>query len=427
MISMLKRILKTSFYSVGSRGFLTLTNLIIMYSVSRILGDKSLGIYSITAFLYYLFSFFTSFELTTYFAKELAHKRDDQGESKKLFAELVTTFFIGLVTGFLILVCLLLFYKQIDAALMVVSAVSGVIFGIEKNLSGILLGREKMHYEFIAQLVAFLMVALPVFFLVGKLDIAGIYYLRIAASIVCIVLRGYFTKALKYLQNPPWFGTGPFFSGLYGRIRAYYNWKEIRFFSASGFSFFIQHHIDLFILSFMISKELEGAYFLALRIYLAFNLLAEMLSFALTPFISRSFRGKDPSRFNEFYSRMLLVKMALGVCASATLFFTRDILVSFFKSKGSPGMAADFLFYFSFLLFFRFVSYYTGNVLTSTRYHEKRFYILIISAALMILLEFVLGKFWSVYGIIYARAVTEIFIFVAYFVTLAKIKRHNHP
>ncbi len=190
---MLKRILKTSFYSVGSRGFLTLTNLIIMYSVSRILGDKSLGIYSITAFLYYLFSFFTSFELTTYFGKELAHKRDDQGEIKKLFAELVTTFFIGLVTGFLILVCLLLFYKQIDAALMVVSAVSGVIFGIEKNLSGILLGREKMHYEFIAQLVAFLMVALPVFFLVGKLDIAGIYYLRIAASIVCIVLRGYFT------------------------------------------------------------------------------------------------------------------------------------------------------------------------------------------------------------------------------------------
>jgi len=52
---MLKRIIKTSFFSIASRGFLTLTNLIILYSISRGLGEEKLGVYSITAFFYYLF------------------------------------------------------------------------------------------------------------------------------------------------------------------------------------------------------------------------------------------------------------------------------------------------------------------------------------------------------------------------------------
>jgi len=243
-----------------------------------------------------------------------------------------------------------------------------------------------------------------------RLDIAGVYFLRIAASVVCIGLRSYFTRIVKYLEKK--------------RVSLkHYNWKEISFFSASGFSFFVQHHIDLFILSFLISKELEGAYFLALRIFLAFNLLAEMIAFALTPYISRSYRGKDSHGFDRFYTRMFYIQVGLGVGASIILFFTRDFLVAFFSSENGSGLASDFLFYFSFLIFFRFVSYYTGNVLTSTRYQNIRFYILITSAVLLILLEILLGKLFSVYGIIYSRAVVEVFIFIAYLVAVTKIRK----
>ncbi len=406
---MFKQIIKTSFFSIASRGFLTLTNLIILYSISRGLGEEKLGIYSITAFFYYLFAFLTSFELTTYFGKEVAHRRDYTEEIKRLFGEIATTFLVGLVLSFLVLLFLLIFYEKIDAFLLIISTISGIIFGFEKNLAGVLLGKEKMHFEFISQVVAFGMVAIPVVLYVRRLDIAGVYFLRIASSVVCIVLRSYFTRIVKYLEKKQ-------------VSLKHYSWKEISFFSASGFSFFVQHHIDLFILSFLISKELEGAYFLALRIFLAFSLLAEMFAFALTPYISRSYRGKDSHRFDLFYTRMFYIQIGLGACASIILFFTRDFLVALFSSENGSRLASDFLFYFSFLLFFRFVSYYTGNVLTSTQYQNIRFYILITSAALLISLEIILGKLFSVYGIIYSRAVGEVFIFVAYLVAVTKIR-----
>lgn len=409
---MIKRILKTSFFSVGSRGFLTLTNLVIMYSISHELGDLKVGIYGISAFLYYLFSFFTSFELITYFGKEIAHKRDRGGEVKKLYGEIVTTFLMGLVISVVTLLALLLFYHQIDASLMVISAVSGIIFGVEKNLSGVLLGKEKMHFEFISQIIAFVMTAVPVLLFVRQLDIAGVYFLRIAASVICIILRGYFTSIHKYLERKV-------------VSLKLYNWKEISFFSASGLSFFIQHHVDLFILSFFASKEMEGTYFVALRIFLAFNLLAEMISFALTPFISRTYRADDPNKFNRFFTRVFYVQLALGACASVILFFTRGILADFFTDTGASAQTADFLLYFSFFVFFRFVSYYTGNILTSTRFQDIRFYILVTSSVLLILLELVLGNLFSAYGVIYARAVVEVFIFVAYLVAVARVR--NEP
>ncbi len=109
---MLKRIIKTSFYSVASRGFLTLTNLIIMFSISHGLGEAKLGIYSITAFFYYLFAFLTSFELTTYFGKEIAHRRDRREEIKKLFGEMAFTFLVGLGISLVVVLGLVIFYTQ---------------------------------------------------------------------------------------------------------------------------------------------------------------------------------------------------------------------------------------------------------------------------------------------------------------------------
>lgn len=413
---MLKRIIKTSFYSVSSRGLLTFTNLIIMYSISHGFedGGKKLGIYSISAFLYYLFSFLTSFELTIYFGKEVAHQRDRSGELKRLVGEVATTFFIGLALSLVLLFFLLLLYKEIDTPILLIATASGIVFGIEKNLSGLLLGKEKMQFEFISQVIAFAMVAVPVFLVVKKLDITGVYLLRLAASVSTIILRAYFADIKNYLDK----------IRINGKSIKAYNWKEIRFFSASGFSYFIQHHFDLFILSFLISKELEGAYFVALRIYLAFCLLAEMTSFALTPYISRVYRRKESNAvkdFQGFYKKILLVGILLGALASVILFFTRDMLVSIF-TKQNTQLSSDLLFYFSFFLFFRFVSYYTGNVLTATRFQNIRFYILISSAILMIGLEFLLGFLLSLKGIIYSRAAMELFIFVAYLIAIAKVR-----
>jgi len=412
---MIKRILKTSFFSVSSRGILTLINLIIMYSVSHGLGLVKLGAYSISVSFYYLFAFLTSFELTTYFGKELAHQRDIAEEVKKRIGEISTTFIIGLGVSVAVMILLLLFYYEIDTPILLVSIVSGIIFGIEKNLSGVLLGKEKMHFEFISQMAAFILVAIPVFIWIKKLDITGVYYLRTFASLVTILMRGVFVNIGKY------------FDKVYISLK-YYNWKEISFFSASGFSYFVQHHFDLLVLSFFTTKEQEGAYFLALRIYLSFCLLAEMTSFALTPYISRIFHrmeGNESVSFQRLYKKILFIGSILGAIAAVTLFFTKDILIEFF-GEGDNQLSSKLLLYFSFLLFFRFVSYYTGNVLTATRYQNIRFYILFSSAILMMSLEILLAHFFSVMGIMFTRGAMELIIFLAYLIAIHKV-RSKHP
>jgi hypothetical protein len=44
------------------------------------------------------------------------------------------------------------------------------------------------------------------------------------------------------------------------------------------------------------------------------------------------------------------------------------------------------------------------------------------SSALLILLELVLGNLYAIFGVIYARAVVEVFIFIAYLVAIAKLR-----
>ena len=207
------------------------------------------------------------------------------------------------------------------------------------------------------------------------------------------------------------------------------NWKEVSFFSASGFATFIQYHVDLYIISFLVTVEQEGAYFLALRIFFSFCLLAEITSLALTPYISRVYRNKEGDKFGEkaafdtFYNKILLNGVLLGIVASVTLFLTRDVVVAFFaKPTDNRILTGDYLFYFSFFLFFRFVSFYAGDVLTATRYQNLRFYILLSSSALMIGLEIILGRLFSIYGIICTRAVIELLLFTTYLIVIARIR-----
>jgi hypothetical protein len=91
-----------------------------------------------------------------------------------------------------------------------------------------------------------------------------------------------------------------------------------------------------------------------------------------------------------------------------------------FALKENPKLAADFVAFFSFLLFFRFVSYYTGTILSATRFQNARFHTMIAASILMAGAGFPLGYYFSSWGVLYAKAVMEIFIFTAYFMLIRR-------
>lgn len=403
---MLKRIFTTSFYTLCSRGLLTLTNLTIIFLISKFLESSKLGIYAITFFFYYLSAILASFGQRVYLSKETAYRRENNEFKETVIKDVYTYFIVGFFLSLLVIVFILLFYRKIELALLVPVIIAGVLLGVEINLSGIILGEEKMKNDTLYQAINTIIVLGLTAFFIKKTGILGIYLIRTGGSLITIALKLFFLKARKYQIK------------LKLHLRNFKDREKFYFF-ASAFQYFILRQIDIFILSLIISKELLGTYFLALRIYLAFALFAEVLSVSLTPYISRIFRGIEKINFMHFNKKVLRYFAGGSLIFSILLFFSRHFITTFF-SRDFLNTTGNFLMYLSFILFFRFMHYYLGNVLTATKYQNKRFYILLFSSIILILLNIILGSFYSIYGIIAARAVVEIFIFTACWITVTK-------
>lgn len=403
---MLKRILTTSFYTLCSRGLLTLTNLTIIFLISRFLESSELGIYAITFFFYYLSAILASFGQRVYLSKETAYRRENIEFKETIIKDVYTYFIVGFIISLFVIVFTLLFYHKIELVLLIPVIVAGVLLGVEINLSGIILGEEKMKNDTLYQAINTIIVLGLTVLLIKKAGILGIYLIRAGGSLIIIAMKLFYLNARKYKIR------------LKLHIRNFKD-REKFFFFASAFQYFILRQIDIFILSLIISKEVLGTYFLALRIYLAFALFAEILSVSLTPYISRIFRGKEKINLIHFNKKVLRYFAIGSLIFSILLFVSKNFITTFF-SKDFLNTTGNYLIYLSFILFFRFMHYYFGNVLTATKYQNKRFFILFFSSIILIVLNIILGSIFSIYGIIAARAAVEIFIFTAYWITVIK-------
>ena len=144
---MLRRIFKTSFYSLSSRGFLTLTNLSIIFLISKFLKSSELGVYAITFFFYYLSSVLSSLGLKLYLSKETAYRKDDNTFKETVIKDVFTIFSVGLLLALFVVVLTQLFYNKIELSLLIPVIISGLLLGVETNLSGMLLGEERMNMD----------------------------------------------------------------------------------------------------------------------------------------------------------------------------------------------------------------------------------------------------------------------------------------
>ncbi len=189
--------------------------------------------------------------------------------------------------------------------------------------------------------------------------------------------------------------------------------REGKYYWFMGISNILIRQIDVFILSFFISRSLLGSYFLALRIYISFGIIGEVMTMALTPFISRTYRGKEKRSFLEFNRKLLEIFSIVALISAVLLFFSRSLIVSLFSSEYVVS-ASSYLLFLSFLIFFRFFSYFTGSILTSTEFQNKRFFIIVFSAILMIVLNLITAPLLGIKGVLLSRGIVEIFTFFGY-------------
>ncbi|MEN8154316.1 MAG: MATE family efflux transporter [Acidobacteriota bacterium] len=280
--------------------------------------------------------------------------------------------------------------------MLLLSSFTGYFLGIERNLGGVLLGKEKMQLESLSNFVLFFLVLSPMtiwgdfFSTIGK-----IFVLRIIGYCIGIVIKLWFLR------------------GHFLRVKLKLKLKmfmETKYYWFTGLSETALREADILILSFFIDGALLGAYFLALRIYFSFGILAEVISTSLTPFLSKCYVNKKSGGFYRFNKYMLFLFMVFSFIFSATLFFSRNLIVKLFSPE-FLHYSGKYLFFLSFILFFRFFSFSTGIILSSSDLQRTRSNIMFSASILIIVLNVILGYYFNVSGVIISRAFIELLIF----------------
>lgn len=372
-------------------------NLLFIFYITRTLGESDLGIYGIAFFLMQLASYLSSLGLPAFFSKEIACRRDDQNRSSLIYSEFITSVLYG--TGLTILVGLgvVMFYRQIPSSLIIFSFIAGFFSGLELNLHGFLLGTEKMNFDALFNGISFgLTIILIAVFHGSGIDLKEILLIRIVIFILGVMLRLIFMKK-KFLWTQ-----------ISYRLK-YFEEEKYYFFSYA--CFIVLRQVDVFVLSYFISTNLLGAYFLSVRIYMTVALLLEIISISLSPFISRSFHGREVISFRKFFKKLILIFFWAGTALGIFLYVFGDFLVGLFD-KQMVTICSPYLKLLALVVPFRCVNTIWGSLFSSSRFQNVRFYIIIVTASLYLVGTIVFVYFWQDVGAIFAKILADLVLFL---------------
>ena len=396
---MLKRILTTSFFSIISRFFSMGTNLFLIFFISRYLSLKELGEYSIVFFFFQMFIVMSYFGMEVYLGREVSLKRKDNSSLNKIFSEFLDTLIYGSVLAFIFMLICALCYGEISLILIVLSYLNGVLFGLERNLGAYLLGKERVYIDAKYNVFSFIIVVGLAIFFRNELNIVLIFSFRFISIFIGVFGRYFYIK--KDITN----------INLAFKIK---NFKEISSFWFLTILVFMERQIDILILSFFIGKELLGSYYLALRIFFTVNLLIEVISHSLTPFISRSFCGKEQIDFRKILNLIFVLILFSGIFLGSILFMLRDFLISIFN-KEFISECSPYLALLAIAVPFKVGRNLLGSILSSSKHQNTRFKINLIATIIFILSLPVFVSLFFTTGAIISRLIIEILIFSAYF------------
>ncbi len=361
------------------------------------MDGKALGVYGIAFFFFQLFTVVSYKGLDVFFGKEVAHKRGKPDELSPLINEFLVSIVYGATISGLAMLGFSLFYHKINFTLLLLSLLTGILYALERNLGGFLLGKEKVAIDAFYMFLSFLFVLGGLLFFKQTITIEKIFLVRIGSFALGVFGRWFAVKANIPLAKITW------------KLK---HFAEIRFYWLLVLCVFAERHIDIFILSFFIKEELLGGYFLSLSIYRTMSLGIEVVAQALTPFISRVFQGKEAISFRRFINILFVFSLLLGIIMGSVLLFTREWIVQLFN-ENLVASCSPFLKILAFAVPLKVVIYILGSIMSSTTYQKARFYINLVAVVLFIIALPVTIHYLSALGAVWTRAGFEVAVFAA--------------
>ncbi|MDY0296407.1 MAG: oligosaccharide flippase family protein [Acidobacteriota bacterium] len=392
---MLRRLFNTSVYISLSRAMTTGTNLAVMFFVSRFLGAEKLGAYGICFALMYLVYTLTSFNLEVVLGKEAAVCREDPQRMSDLYGNAVTAFLAGLLITLPVWGIAQWIYADLSPQLLALAALCGLLLGLDMNLNGFLLGLERAGVETAVNLGSSLLLLFPLAIWPDHFGLTGVFALRAAGSALGIAVKAVIMRPFRRK----------------GSIASRLDWfRDIRYYWLDHIAGYFLRQADILLLSFFVGLEELGVYFLALRIYLAVGILAEVGARATVPFFSRTFHGMESIAMGKLLRRMLLIFSACGVLLGIILATCGGWLISLFRPALDSG--GVWLRWLALAVPLRMGKFILSAFMSSSRYQKQQFLVHLFSAGTLVLLTIILGVFFSTPGVLAARLASEAWGFV---------------
>ncbi len=393
---MIRRIFQAAGYSGLGRFFSTLGNMLFVLAVSRNLDAAALGVYGLLFFFAQLFSGISPLGHPMYIAREVAHCRDEQGRLAVTLREGGSALLWGSGLSLLLWGVLLMAYGRLPADLLNLAVISGMLWGVEYLLVGILIGMERLAANALWHAVSLLLIVYCLFFQsIFPLTLQALFWIRIAATLVGLMGRLWAMAGLRRLISFSW------------RLSSY---RESSFFWYSGWVFLASRQLDVLVISFFLPESVLGGYFLALRIYLSFGIVAEVLGVALIPFISRAYHDREERSLDWLFRMVMLGNFALGLPVAVAFYLGRSWLIAFFN----PLLVADvvpLLACLALAIPFSLGNHLAGAFFSASDYQRERFFIhlWVIIATFAALIPLVI--FCSVSGAIWVKMGSEIILY----------------
>jgi O-antigen/teichoic acid export membrane protein len=152
---------------------------------------------------------------------------------------------------------------------------------------------------------------------------------------------------------------------------------------------------------------------------------SEVVCFALTPFISRVFHGKETINFKTFTEKLLIFSVMAGLAQGAILFFFRDLIITIFN-ENLVTTSSPYLKFLALVIPFRVVILALGAILSSSKYQKGRFLINLYTTIFYMISLTPLVHFYASTGAVYARMIAEVILFVSIFAYVLFKVKPNH-
>lgn len=394
---MIRRMIQAAGFSGLGRFFSTLGNMLFVLAVSRHLDAAALGVYGLLFFFTQLFSGIAPLGHPMYLAREVSHRRDNPDLLADSLSQGGGALLWGGTLSMLVWGALLVFYGRLPAELFNLAVAAGVLWGGEYLLAGILTGLERLAVNALWHGVSLSVVVWGLFFQsVFPLTLSFLFWLRIVSTVIGLLGRLAAMRPLRRFHPRTW------------RLGSY---RDSAFFWYSGWVYMASRQLDVLVLSFFLSDAVLGGYFLALRIFLTFGIVAEVLGVALIPFISRAYHGREEHSLHWLFGKVVLATFAFGLVMALLFHFTRSWLIAFFN----PGLVNDvspLLGSLAWAVPCALGNHLVGAFFSATDYQQERFWIHlgVIVASFAALWPLVVC--FSVVGAIWVKIGSEILLFV---------------